>query len=176
MPPNGTGMVRVPYFTIHVQAAAWGIAASFFPRGSGVPLPGAESTPVHLPPPRGTLALYCTKFTNHNERVMCLYLVKSVSQSLHASKPGMIGPEGKSLGVAVPCRLVPRENAWYGTSTIKVYHCSSGRRRSEYSTNGVRNVLKREENGEDTAVFRGSRSFAAAEKVTSKTTTQAARQ
>ena len=36
--------------------------------------------------------------------------------------------------------LVPRENAWYGTSTIKVYHCSSGRRRSEYSTKRVRNV------------------------------------
>ena len=34
----------------------------------------------------------------------------TVSQSLHASKPGVIGPEGKSLGVAVPCRLVPNSN------------------------------------------------------------------
>ena len=42
-------------------------------------------------------------------------VVQSVSQSLHASKPGMIGPEEKSLGVAVPCRLritvVPNSNS-----------------------------------------------------------------
>ena len=41
--------------------------------------------------------------------------IGTVSQSLHASKPGMIGPEGKSLGVAVPCRLVPNSNR-YSTS------------------------------------------------------------
>ena len=45
-----------------------------------------------------------------DERAQRGYLYKSVSQSLHASKPGMIGPEGKSLGVAVPCRLVPNSN------------------------------------------------------------------
>ena len=31
-------------------------------------------------------------------------LMSEYSQSLHASKPGMKGPEGKSLAVTVPCR------------------------------------------------------------------------
>ena len=57
--------------------------------------------------------------------------------------------------VLVP--IVPRENGWYGTNTMKVYHLPVPTVPYESCTKCRRNVLKSGDNGVPTGVFRASR-------------------